>query len=149
MTEKDPKAKEPVPSAEGGFTRTDLVGSVLCVIWVVAVVAYLWMGPEDGSSLGMVLILLVVFLPLALIWAAVTTLRSVRSLRAEAARLQATVEAMRAVYANTQRQGNAPSMERKLEEIAQSAKHTETALATLPLVGMQGCLCRRRTASWR
>ena len=130
MTEKDPKAKEPVPSAEGGFTRTDLVGSVLCVIWVVAVVAYLWMGPEDGSSLGMVLILLVVFLPLALIWAAVTTLRSVRSLRAEAARLQATVEAMRAVYANTQRQGNAPSMERKLEEIAQSAKHTETALAT-------------------
>jgi hypothetical protein len=103
----------------------------LCVAWTVAVGAYVWTGPKDAGSLGLVLTLLVVFLPLALIWAAVTTLRSVRSLRIEAARLQATVEAMRSAYVTNQRQaGSAPSVERRLDEIAQSTRLTETAMAS-------------------
>ena len=48
----------------------------LAVIWVVAVAAYVFTAPTDSGSLGFVLTLLVVFLPLALIWAAITTLAS-------------------------------------------------------------------------
>jgi hypothetical protein len=82
-----------------------------------------------------VLTLLIVFLPLALIWAVVITMRSVRALRNEAASLHATVEAMRAAYVQSQHSAVAqaavkPSVERKLEELAASARHTEAVLAT-------------------
>jgi hypothetical protein len=76
--------------------------------------------------------LLMVFLPLALIWAAATTLRSVRILRDEAARLQVSVDAMRNAYIASQQTGAAglkPSVEKKLEELAAAAKQTETVLA--------------------
>jgi hypothetical protein len=117
-------------AGEGRMAATEWVAAGLCVVWVLAVAAYVWQAPPEVESLGLVLTLLVVFLPLALIWAAVTTLRSVRSLRAEAARLHATVEAMRAAYVASQQGGLKPSVEKKLNEIAQSAKQTETALAT-------------------
>lgn len=106
----------------------EMVAIGLAVIWVIAVVAYVITGPQDEGSLGLVLTCLVVFLPLALIWAAVTTLRSVRVLRGEAQRLQATVEAMRAAYVQAQQgQSMQPSVERKLDALA---RQTETALAS-------------------
>ncbi len=112
------------------FTATELVAGGLSLIWVAAVVAFLVTGPQDVGSLGLVLTLLIVFLPLALIWAAVTTLRSVRALRTEAARLQATVDAMRHAYLAAQQTqaGLKPSVERKIDEIAVSTKSTESAL---------------------
>lgn len=112
------------------MSSTEWIAVALCVIWVGAVAAYVWKAPPDAAPLGLVLTLLVVFLPLALIWAAAVTLRSVRALRLEAARLQATVEAMRAAYVSGQQGGIKPSVEKKLNEIAQTAKQTETALAT-------------------
>ncbi len=112
-------------------TATEVVAGLLCLVWVFAVAAYIYTGPQDAGALGLVLTLLVVFLPLALIWAAVTTLRSVRSLRVEAARLQATVDAMRQAYVSNQQAGGAkPSVERRLNEIAAATKQTETALAS-------------------
>lgn len=113
-------------------TATEIVAGGLCLVWVFAVAAYVYTGPQDAGSLGLVLTLLVVFLPLALIWAAVTTLRSVRGLRAEAARLQATVDAMRQAYVSSQQAGVAvkPSVEKRLDEIAAAARQTETALAS-------------------
>ncbi len=113
-------------------TPTEWVAAALSAIWVIAVAAYVYTGPQDAGSLGLVLTLLVVFLPLALIWTAVTTLRSVRALRGEAARLQASVDAMRAAYVanqQTEAQGYKPSVERKLDELAASAKQTESTLA--------------------
>jgi hypothetical protein len=62
------------------------------------------------QTLGLVMTLLIVFLPLALIWVAVITLRSVRDLRAEAARLQAAVDAMRASYVQNASQVQAAAM---------------------------------------
>jgi hypothetical protein len=115
---------------EGRMTVTEWVAAGLSVVWVVAVVAYVVTAPEGVAPLGLVLTLLVVFLPLALIWAAAVTLRSVRALRHEAARLHATVEAMRAAYVQGQQAGLKPSVEKKLNEIAQATKQTETALAT-------------------
>jgi hypothetical protein len=108
------------------------VAALLSVVWVVSALAYVWRAPEGTSTLGLVMTLLMVFLPLALIWAAATTLRSVRILRDEAARLQVSVDAMRNAYIASQQTGAAglkPSVEKKLEELAAAAKQTETVLA--------------------
>lgn len=116
--------------AAGRMSATEWVAVALCVVWVGAVAAYIFTASDSVAPLGLVLTLLVVFLPLALIWAAAVTLRSVQTLRHEAARLQATVEAMRAAYVAGQQGGLKPSVEKKLNEIAQATKQTETALAT-------------------
>lgn len=117
---------------QGRMPSTELVAALLAVVWVVSVVAYALRAPEGASPLGLVMTLLVVFLPLALIWAAATTLRSVRELRAEAARLQASVDAMRQAYMSGQAAGGGmkPGMEKKIEELAQAAKQAENVLAT-------------------
>ena len=59
------------PEPVAGFGPTELVAALLAVVWVVAVVAYVSLLPTtDGRGLlGIVMTLLVVFLPLALIWA--------------------------------------------------------------------------------
>ena len=121
----------PVRSARA----TELVAAALSAIWVVAVLAYILISPpgDDVKTLGLVMTLLIVFLPLALIWVAVITLRSVRDLRNEAARLQAAVEAMRASYVQSSSQMSGtlkPSVEKKLDEIAAATKQAETVLAT-------------------
>lgn len=104
MTDQQDRA-EPIgiyhrPEPAPAWGPAEIVAGLLAVIWVVAVVAYVTLSPatDGGGLLGLVMTLLVVFLPLALIWASVTTLRSVRELRMEAARLQSTVEAMRNAY---------------------------------------------------
>jgi hypothetical protein len=119
-------------ATERGFGATEIVAALLSVVWVVSALAYVWRAPEGTSTLGLVMTLLMVFLPLALIWAAATTLRSVRILRDEAARLQVSVDAMRNAYIASQQTGAAglkPSVEKKLEELAAAAKQTETVLA--------------------
>ena len=118
---------------ESRFSATEVMASLLSVVWVVAVLFYVFTASEGTGTLGLVMTLLMVFLPLALIWAAATTLRSVRILRAEAARLQASVDAMRTAYIASQQTAAAglrPSVEKKLEELAHAAKQTETVLAT-------------------
>lgn len=121
---------EPVPV----YGPTEIVAAALAIIWVVAVVAYVFLSPStDGQGLlGLVMTLLVVFLPLALIWASVTTLRSVRELRAEAARLQSTVDAMRNAYLVSQQATAAmkPAMEQKLDEIAAVTKEAAASFQT-------------------
>ena len=131
MSDEDPLRQDQIgsaPQSAKSMQATELVAAGLAVVWVGAVAAYVFTGPKDATALGLVLTLLVVFLPLALIWAAITTLRSVQVLRNESARLQATVEAMRAAYVlGLQGQGMQPSVERKLDALA---KQTETALAS-------------------
>lgn len=120
-----------------GMTMTEIMAVALSLVWVAAVVAYVVGAPhgEGEGVLGLVMTLLVVFLPLALIWVAVTTLRSVRALRHEAARLQAAVDAMRNAYVVIQQQASMgsslkPVVEKKLDEIAAAQRQTETVLAT-------------------
>ncbi|MFE3835897.1 hypothetical protein [Pseudogemmobacter sonorensis] len=125
------------PAKVGSVGRvTEIVAALLSVVWLVSVLSYIMASPpgDDIQTLGLVMTLLIVFLPLVLIWAAVITLRSVRELRAEAARLQATVDAMRASYVQASAQMQsvqiAPSMERKIDEIAEVTKQAGTVLAT-------------------
>ncbi len=114
-----------------GVLPVDVVAGFLSGVWVFAILAYLWSGKAEGTSLGLVLTMLVVFLPLVLIWTAAITLRSVRRLRIEAQRLQASVEAMRHAYVANQQAASTmkPAMERKLDEIALSTKQAESTLA--------------------
>lgn len=124
-----------VPAPEQpGYGPTDIVAALLAFVWVVAVLSYVILTPtpDAGGLLGVVMTLLVVFLPLALIWASITTLRSVRVLQDEAARLQASVDAMRNAYLVNQHSAAAmkPSVEQRLDEIAAAAKVTGSVLAT-------------------
>ncbi len=68
-----------------------------------------------------------------MIWVAATAARSSRVMREESQRLQAAIDAIRHAYvAQAQRSaiGPEPSVARKLDEIAATARKTETALAT-------------------
>lgn len=112
----------------------------LAVVWVVAILAFGMTAPDMGSF-GILLLLVGLFLPLALIFAAVLTLRAVRALRAEAQRLQASVDAMRKAFVSGQAMvdpARQPEVARKLDEIAASAKETQNTLASFaagPIAG--------------
>lgn len=142
----DPKPDRPLnlgnPQAgEKGnrITTTEIVAGILSLLWLAAVVAYFTLGAsgqaqEPGGD-GLLLQLFVIFLPIALIWVAAVTSRTIRELRDEAQRLQVTVEAMRRTYVQQQQSAAAavaakPNVERKLDEIAAATRQTETALAT-------------------
>lgn len=110
---------------------TEWFAGALAVVWVIAVLGYYYAAADTGPS-GVLLTLVALFLPLTLIFAAVITLRSVRALRFEAARLQASVDAMRKAFLTGQAHIDPavqPTVARKLDEIAASAKETQTALA--------------------
>lgn len=119
------------PSDEAGLGTLEWGAGGLSLLWVLAVPAYVWSLPEGPGAPGLVLVLLAVVLPLALIWAVVLTLRAVRTLRAEAARLQSAVEAMRGTQsagggANAARTG----VERRPEDQAPAARPADPAGAT-------------------
>lgn len=114
----------------------EIAGVGLSLVWVLLILVYVLVTPpgSETRTLGLIMTLLMVFLPIALIWAVVITLRSIRELRAEAKRLQATVDAMRSSYvqaqAQTQPSGLTPAVEKKIDEIAASTKQAESVLAT-------------------
>jgi hypothetical protein len=120
--------------ARAKLNMTEAVAAVLCIVWILAVAAYLFLSPGEGGTLGLVMTALVVFLPIALIWVAVTTSRSVRALREEAGRLQAAVDAMRNAYVAQSQSasvGMKPSVERKLDEIVAAQRLTESTLSSM------------------
>jgi hypothetical protein len=136
LPRKDPGlGSAPVPPVEAG-RGLEFGGILMSAVWIALILAYVLMVPagSDARTFGLMMTLLMVFLPLALIWVVVITLRSVRDLRAEAVRLQASVDAMRASYVQTQGQvqsgGMKPSVERKIDEIAAVTRQAETVLAT-------------------
>ena len=115
----------PVPAPEEPGHGLEIVGLLLSIVWAGLVLGFMLISApgEDEDTLGLLATLLMVFLPVALIWVVVITLRSVRALRAEAARLQTTVEAMRTSYVQIQSQmptaGQGKSaVERRIDEIA-------------------------------
>lgn len=123
------------------ITATEVIAGMLSLLWLGAVVTYFTFSedpaPATGDPVGrfgLMLTLFVVFLPIALIWVAAVTARTIRALRDEAQRLQVAVEAMRLSYMQQQQAASAaavkPSVERKLDEIAAAQRMTETAIAT-------------------
>ena len=123
-----------------GMSAIEVIAIALSALWLLgSAVFFLGMGgasvfeAENRDTLQFVMTLLAVFLPVAVIWVAASAARSARIVREESRRLQAAIDAMRQTYvADRQAHGitKQPEVEKKLEEIAQAAKQTETAVAT-------------------
>ncbi len=121
------------------ITATEVVAIALSLLWMgVAALFFLTLpASQDGSgvdSLRFVITLMAVFLPVAMIWVAASAARSTRVMREESQRLQIAIDAMRQTYlADRQNRGATtlqPTVEKKLNEIAQATRQTESALAT-------------------
>lgn len=122
------------PEAEPRLQMSDLIALGVTLLWLALVGGFfLFAGPSDGGMggglLSTIMVLVGIFLPVALIWVAAVTARTARAMRAEAQRLQAAIEAMRASWAGAGMAAR-PSVEKKLDEIATSAKQAEHAIAT-------------------
>jgi hypothetical protein len=76
----------------------EIAAAGLSLLWLGAVAVYAAKLPEGTGVVGLLPAVLAAVLPLAFLWIAVITARSVRLLRAEAARLQAAVDSMRNAY---------------------------------------------------
>jgi hypothetical protein len=123
------------PVDRGPVSAIEIAAVVLSVLWFIVVAVFFFLANQGGSTAGTtagVMTFLAVVLPLALIWGAAITARTMRDLREEAARLQGTVDAMRHAYVQqAQAQSMArPALEKKLEEIAAAQRHTDALIAT-------------------
>ena len=136
----DPFPSPPAPDL--GMTRVELICTVLSVLWMGAVGLFFILLPPvaapDGQvdSLRVVLIFIAIFMPVAMIWVALIAARASRVMRAESFRLQRAIDGMRQTYMSdrAEAQGKQPSVEKKLNEIAQAARKTESTLATFASV---------------
>ena len=140
MPEPTQDARFPVPGEPGyetvretkGLGPAELVAAVVSVVWLAFVIGFFLLadaGAAAGTTLSTVMLLVAVFMPLALIWVAAVTARQARAMRAEARRLQASLDAMRTAYLSQAQAQTAPGVERKLDEIVQAQRQTETTIA--------------------
>ncbi len=142
-----PEPKEPSPMELGIYaqdqsppriTGVEVIALVLTVFWLGAVAMFFW-GMDSGEGLGspgtltLMMTFLAILMPIALIWVAASAARAARTMREEAARLQSSIDAMRAAYVVDQQRGVVdvkPAMVKKLEEIAEAQRSTDVKLAT-------------------
>ncbi|WP_037316632.1 hypothetical protein [Ruegeria halocynthiae] len=140
MSEPTPEPEAKNPTSLGIFdrptrpsvTEIEIAAIVLSLIWLVVSVVFLVL-PDKVQGGGFVVTLLAVFLPVAMIWVAATAMRASRIMREESARLQTSIDAIRqALIAQQQRAASSyePAVNKKLDEIAETAKKTENRLAT-------------------
>lgn len=126
-------ATPPDDAGAPGRATIEWLAVAATLLWLAGAGAMLWTAPEGAGPLGRTLMAVATILPILLIWLAVLTARSARALRAEAARLQALVDTMRAASL-AQAQGGVregPNLERRLQELMAAQRRTEAALAQL------------------
>lgn len=118
-------------------TGVEIIAVALSLLWLTGAVVFFLMAPEGTTenidSLRFIMTMLAVFMPVAMIWVAATAARSSRVMREESQRLQTAIDAVRQAQIAQQQRGaitQDPSVTKKLDEIAETAKKTETALAT-------------------
>ena len=140
MSEQQPKPPVDLgiynrSNASSGFDPADKIAIAVSAIWLFGCFVFIaFVGLGDGDGLGPLRFLVVVLalvLPVAMIWLATIALKSARVLREESERLQASLDAMRQLYVNQAQmagQATGHGVERKIEEIAQGQKRTESAL---------------------
>jgi len=127
------------PKKPEGRTAGELIALALSVGWMVMVGLFFFFLPpttavEDRfDSLRFILILMAIFMPVAMIWVAAAASKSARVMKEESGRLQAAIDGMRKTYIENRAGpvgGMQPTVEKKLNEIAQATRKTETTLAT-------------------
>ena len=125
------------PTIEG-LSPAEYIAIGLSLLWIIGVAIFFYvMRGSDGEvgldPLNFVMVLLAIFMPVALIWVAASAARNSRVMREESARLQTAIDAMRHTYVSQVQSGGMfvrPSVEKKLDQIAEAQKQTESALAT-------------------
>ncbi len=118
-------------------TGIEVIAIAISLIWLAGAIGFFFLTPTDGAagfdSIRFMVTMLAVFMPVAMVWVAATAARASRVMREESQRLQAAIDAIRHAYVvQSQRSaiGPEPLVSRKLDEIAATARKTETALAT-------------------
>lgn len=106
------------------ITLIEVAAGMLSLAWLGAAVFFNRgeFGGAGGFADG-VIGALAIIMPIALIWVAAGAARTARALRAEAARLQASIDAMRAAYVDQQQRmaiDLKPALTEKLEELVQA-----------------------------
>ncbi|MHA7873780.1 hypothetical protein [Roseivivax sp.] len=143
-----PPRDRPEPA---GVAGPALLAGLAWLVLAGAALAAGGIGMGDGTGAPVLLLaLLALVLPLGLIWVGALTVRSGRIIRAEAARLDAAVEALRRAHQQSGRDGGADSgaaIAKKLDEIAATQKKTETALAMFTSTRAREGLGRRAGGS--
>ncbi|MGP6087212.1 hypothetical protein [Antarctobacter jejuensis] len=119
-----------------GLTGIEITAAVASVIWVVVSGLYfLGGGAEAAQGLQFLLGFMVIVLPVALIWVAALSLRAARVMKAESARLQAAIDAIRQAYVAQAQSGKGqpphPQLVKRLDDIASAQKNLEATLAML------------------
>ena len=113
----------------------ELTAAALSVIWLAISVAFFVVRGDEGTDgIRFLLVLMVVFFPVGMIWVAAISTRAARIMRAESARLQTAIDAIRHAYITQNQAGGRdqqphPSILKKLDEIADAQKKAETTLA--------------------
>ena len=131
-TDSDVTARRPVRRAR---VSAEVLAFILSLAWFgLLVAAFAALGGREmplTDTLGLVVVSLAVFLPVALIWLAVLVLRAARQMRDESARLEQTVAAMQRGWLREQQAAGLalkPTVEAKLDAIAEAQRKTETTL---------------------
>ncbi len=117
-----------------GLAAPEIVATALTLLWLGLVGTFFLLtdgSAMPGGTLGVVMTVVSVFVPVALIWVAAVLARTARGMRAEARRLHSSIDAMRAAYVSQLQAGAArPAAERKVDELAQAQRQAESAMAT-------------------
>ncbi len=140
MSGSNPDRETKQPTSLGIYDRPgapsvsgiEIAAVVLSLIWLVVSVVFLVL-PGRVETSSFIVTLLAVFMPVAMIWVAAMAMRASRVMREESARLQTAIDAIRNAYVTQQQRAAStyePAVSKKLDEIAQTAKKTESALAT-------------------
>lgn len=145
-TAPPPSDQDPAPPTSLGVfdkhdadnvTGIEIGAIVLSVLWLAVSVAFFlivpWSDSGSGRASRFMITMLVVFMPIAMIWVAATAAKASRVMREESQRLQTAIDAIRHAYVAQAQRAATPvdsHVTRKLDEIAEAARKTETALAT-------------------
>ncbi|WP_417817387.1 hypothetical protein [Tritonibacter scottomollicae] len=114
----------------------EVVAMALGVLWLLVVGAVYLMAPEMALATewnAPLVRILAVMLPVLMLLVAAIAMRSARIMREETERLHGAISSLRHMYlAHTQAAAvvTEPSVTKKLDEIAETARKTETVLAT-------------------
>ena len=132
-------AQGPKTNSTDGRSAGEVIALVLSIGWMILVGAFFYFLPPTSTvadrfdSLRFILILIAIFMPVAMIWVATAASQSARIMKEESGRLQAAIDGMRKTYIENRAGpagGMQPTVEKKLNEIAQATRKTENTLAT-------------------
>ncbi len=118
------------------LTRVEIVALVLSITWVLGAGWFCFYRSSEAMDLAglyQLTAVLMVLMPVVMVWVAATAIRSSKVMRDESQRLHAAIDGLRTAYVLQQQQsaaGSEPSVSKKLDEIAEATRKTETTLAT-------------------